>query len=202
MFKKVKKFLKRKEVQNFKNKAGKLAGDLKDNAKEDFAEIKEEAKETISEVRETVSEKAGDLKEKVGDIAESVKEKAEDVKEKVEDKIDVLKGDTISFDTFLKMEVKVGEILSVEKIEKSDKLLLLKVDVGEDENRQIVSGIATYFEDPISELEGKQAMFVTNLEPRKIFGYESNGMIFALNDKESFSIISPNVKIENGTKAG
>lgn len=191
MFKKVKKFLKRKEVKNFKDKAGKLAGDFKDNMKEDLVEIKEEAKETFTEV-----------KEKASDIANSAKEKAEDVKEIVEDKIDAIKGDKISFDTFQKVEVKVGEILSVEKIEKSDKLLLLKVDLGEDENRQIVSGIATYFTDPVNELTGKQAMFVTNLEPRKIFGYESNGMIFALNDKDNFSVISPGVKIENGTQAG
>lgn len=201
MFKKVKKFFKKKEVKNFGKKAGKLAGDFGKNVKEDLGELRDDAKETFSEVKEKVSKKADQLKDRAEDVKDSIEDKAEDVKEKIEDKIDVLKGEKISYDTFSKVEVKVGEILSVEKIEKSDKLLLLKVDVGEKENRQIVSGIATYFKDPVSELEGKQAMFVTNLEPRKIFGHESNGMIFAVNDKDNFSVLAPNMKIKNGTRA-
>ncbi|MGB0915055.1 MAG: DALR domain-containing protein, partial [Crocinitomicaceae bacterium] len=62
-------------------------------------------------------------------------------------------------------------------IEKSDKLLILTVDLGEEEPRQIVSGIALYYEDEQS-LVGRQGMFVTNLEPRTIFGYESNGSVY------------------------
>jgi methionyl-tRNA synthetase len=67
--------------------------------------------------------------------------------------------------------------------------------------RQIVSGISAYFPDP-SVLVGKTCMFVTNLEPRTIKGYESNGMIFALStDAGSFSLLEPNGSIPPGTKA-
>ena len=94
----------------------------------------------------------------------------------------------------------MGTILSVEKIKKSDKLLLLSVNVGEESPRQIVSGIATYFDDEQS-LVNRQAMFVTNLEPRRIFGHESNGMIFALNDQDNFSVLEPDMNITPGTRA-
>ena len=67
--------------------------------------------------------------------------------------------------------------------------------------RQIVSGIAMYFPDP-AVLVGKTCMFVTNLEPRKIKGFESNGMIFAVSDdKGNFSLLEPNSSIQPGTQA-
>jgi tRNA-binding EMAP/Myf-like protein len=67
--------------------------------------------------------------------------------------------------------------------------------------RQIVSGISMYFPDP-AVLVGKTCMFVTNLEPRMIKGYESNGMIFAISDdKGNFSLLEPNSSIEPGTLA-
>lgn len=67
--------------------------------------------------------------------------------------------------------------------------------------RQIVSGISMYFPDPTT-LVGKTCMFVTNLEPRKIKGYESNGMLFAVSDSNgNFSLLEPNTTIKPGTKA-
>ncbi len=67
--------------------------------------------------------------------------------------------------------------------------------------RQIVSGISLYFPDP-HVLVGKVCMFVTNLEPRKIKGYESNGMLFALStDDGKFSLLEPSSDIPEGTKA-
>ncbi|MBP6858514.1 MAG: hypothetical protein KBC33_01630 [Candidatus Pacebacteria bacterium] len=67
--------------------------------------------------------------------------------------------------------------------------------------RQIVSGISMYFPDPAT-LVGKTCMFVTNLEPRKIKGYESNGMLFAVSDANgNFSLLEPNTTIQPGTKA-
>lgn len=103
----------------------------------------------------------------------------------------------INYDDFSKLEIKVGEIKEIEKIEKSDKLLKLKVDFGSEE-RQIVSGISPYFEDE-QVLVGKKVPFVTNLEPRSLMGHESQGMILAVNDDEHFSLLNVDGEIKNGT---
>jgi len=110
-----------------------------------------------------------------------------------------VKNTKISYDDFKKVEIKVGEILSAEKIEEADRLLKLKVKFGEDE-RQIISGISEYYLDP-QGLVGKKVPFVTNLEPRKIMGYESNGMIMAALDRENgnFSLLEIDSKIPSGT---
>jgi methionyl-tRNA synthetase len=121
----------------------------------------------------------------------------------------------ISYDDFAKVEIRAGKILSAEKIPDTDKLLKLMVDFAEttevvDEQgnktttpkiRQIVSGISAYFPDPMT-LIGKTCMFVTNLEPRMIRGFESNGMLFAVSTPEgNFSLLEPNSTIPAGTKA-
>lgn len=107
----------------------------------------------------------------------------------------------ISYDDFAKVEIKVGKILSAEKIPETDKLLKLEVDFAEEKPRQIVSGISTFFPDH-SVLVGKKCMFVTNLEPRTIKGFESNGMLFALSTPEgAFSLLEPADIIPVGTKA-
>lgn len=103
----------------------------------------------------------------------------------------------INYDDFSKLEIRVGEIKEVEKIEKSEKLLRLIVDFG-DEERQIVSGISLYFEDE-QTLVGKKVPFVTNLEPRSLMGYESQGMILAVNDNEHFSLLNVDNEIKNGS---
>lgn len=84
----------------------------------------------------------------------------------------------ISIDDFKKVEIRVGEIMSVERIEGSDKLLKLSVNFAEETPRQVLSGIAAYFEDP-QVLVGKRYPFVTNLAPRKMMGLESQAMIMA-----------------------
>lgn len=107
----------------------------------------------------------------------------------------------ISYDDFKKVEVKVGQIMSAEKILNADKLLKLMVNFGEAAPRQIVSGIAAYFPDP-AVLVGKKAMFVTNLEPRTIRGNVSNGMLFAVStDAGAFSLLEPVGDIPPGTQA-
>ena len=83
----------------------------------------------------------------------------------------------ITIDDFKKVEIKIGEIKSAEKIEGSDKLLKLVVNFG-DHDRQVLSGIAAYFPNP-EELVGKRAPFVTNLAPRMMMGLESQAMILA-----------------------
>lgn len=84
----------------------------------------------------------------------------------------------ISIDDFKKVEITVGEVLSAERIEGSDKLLKLKVNFSEPEPRQVLSGIAPYVEDP-QALVGKRYPFVTNLAPRTMMGLESQAMILA-----------------------
>jgi len=107
----------------------------------------------------------------------------------------------ISYDDFAKVEIKAGKILSAEKIPDTDKLLKLSVDFAEEKPRQIVSGIYMYFPDP-AILIGKTCMFVTNLEPRMIKGFESNGMLFALSTSDgNFSLLEPSSNIPVGTKA-
>ena len=119
----------------------------------------------------------------------------------------VIVNPKISYDDFAKVEIKSGKVLSAEKIPDTDKLLKLSVDFNEKDEmgiskpRQIVSGISMYFPDPAT-LIGKTCMFVTNLAPRMIKGFESNGMLFALSDSNgNFSLLEPNQTIPVGTKA-
>ncbi len=83
----------------------------------------------------------------------------------------------ISIDDFKKVEIRIGEIKSAEKVEGSEKLLKLGVHFG-DHDRQVLSGIAAYFPDP-AQLVGKKCPFVTNLAPRTMMGLESQAMILA-----------------------
>ncbi len=104
----------------------------------------------------------------------------------------------ITIDDFKKVEIKIGEILSAEKVENADKLLKLSVGFGEETPRQIVSGIAMYFPD-VSVLVGKKCAFATNLEPRVIRGLESNGMILAVSTEDGkFSLLETNTDIPAG----
>ena len=108
---------------------------------------------------------------------------------------------TISIEDFKKIEITVGEILSAEKIQDTDKLLKLSVDFGEEHPRQIISGIALYFPD-VQVLVNKKCMFVTNLSPRTIKGYESNGMLFAISTHDGkFSLLEPSRDIPKGARA-
>jgi methionyl-tRNA synthetase len=103
----------------------------------------------------------------------------------------------IDYKTFSKIEVKIGTILEAEIVPEADRLLKLQVDLGEEAARQIVSGIREYVTP--EDIIGKQFPFVTNLEPREILGYQSNGMIFAGGDKETFTLLSPVNKVPPGT---
>ena len=113
-------------------------------------------------------------------------------------------SEIITIDDFKKIDLRVGQILSAEKIPDTDKLLKLSVDLGEASPRQIISGISLYFPD-CSVLVGKKCMFVANLEPRVIRGLESQGMILAVStDDGKFSLLSPlwpNDEIPVGTRA-
>ena len=106
----------------------------------------------------------------------------------------------ITYDDFKKVEISVGKVLSAEKIADADKLLKLSVDFAEPAGpRQIVSGIAGFFPDPAA-LAGKRCMFVTNLEPRTIRGYASDGMLFAVST-EAVPAVPPNADGTGGAPA-
>ena len=85
--------------------------------------------------------------------------------------------DFITIDDFLKVELRVGEIKVAERIPKADKLLRFEIDLGEDEPRQILAGLAEYYEP--ESLIGRKVVVVANLKPRKMRGLESQGMICA-----------------------
>lgn len=105
--------------------------------------------------------------------------------------------DTITYDDFAKLTIVVGTITAVEQIPDSNKLLKLTVEVGEEAPRQILSGIKKYFEDPQS-LVGVQTPFLINLETKVIAGLESQGMILAASEGETFSLLT----LQNPLSAG
>lgn len=97
----------------------------------------------------------------------------------------------INIEDFKKVEIKIGRIDSIERVPDTDKLLRLKVDFGESELRQVISGIAEFFDNP-QTLVNITCPFVTNLEPRTIRGLVSEAMILAVHSKEGkFSILEP-----------
>mgnify|MGYP001547479209 CR=1 FL=1 len=107
----------------------------------------------------------------------------------------------ISIDEFSKIEVKVGTVKAAERVPETDKLIKCSVDFGEEGGpRTIVSGIAAYVPEPES-LVGRQLAYVTNLEPRIIKGVESNGMLFAVGEGESFAFLAPSKEVPPGTAA-
>jgi methionyl-tRNA synthetase len=104
---------------------------------------------------------------------------------------------TIVYDDFAKLDLRVGTIVTAEKVEKADKLLKLGVDLGS-EVRTIVSGIALHFKP--EEIVGLQVVVVANLAPRKMRGIESNGMILMAEDKAGkLHFVNPADKIEPGS---
>lgn len=103
----------------------------------------------------------------------------------------------IQFDDFMKMDVRVGTILSAEKHPNADKLLVLKVDTGVDQ-RTVVSGIAQHYAP--EQITGKQVSVLLNLAPRKIRGIESQGMILMAENLEGdLAFIAPEKEIETGS---
>ncbi len=105
---------------------------------------------------------------------------------------------SVEFDDFGKMDIRVGTILEAEKVAKTKKLLKLKIDTGIDK-RTVVSGIAEYYNP--EHLIGKQVSILVNLEPKKLRGIESQGMILcAENADGSLSIVSPDQNVKNGSE--
>lgn len=111
---------------------------------------------------------------------------------------------TIAFEDFEKLRIRIGLIVEAERVEGTDKLLKLQVDFGDDPSassgrlrRQIVSGIAEFYAP--EKLVGKQFPFITNLEPRTIRGVESQGMILAVGVGEKAVLLKPVKKVPPGS---
>ena len=115
--------------------------------------------------------------------AEKAAKKAEKAAKKDEKK---LEGVMIGIDDFAKVELKTAKILSCEPVKKSDKLLCLQVELGE-EKRQIVSGIAEYYKS--EDMVGKTVIVVSNLKPAKLRGVESQGMILAADTPDGVQVV-------------
>lgn len=106
----------------------------------------------------------------------------------------------VTFDDFEKLDIRVGTILSCEKVKKSNKLLKFEIADGL-ENRTILSGIAQHYEP--EDLVGKQVCFIANFPPRKMMGLESQGMILsAVNFDGSLSVITPQREVKPGSQVG
>ena len=121
-------------------------------------------------------------------------------KEQVEEKEKTEKTPEITFDDFVKVELRVGEIIACEKVPKSSKLLHETVKFG-DETRSIVSGIAKHYTP--EEMVGKKVVFVTNLPPRTVCGVVSEGMILAAEDEDgTLSLVCPDKDIKSGARLG
>ncbi len=102
----------------------------------------------------------------------------------------------ITFEDFKKLEIRIGRILSAQKVEGADKLLKLEVDIGK-EKRQLIAGIAQYYEP--EELIHKQIPVLVNLEPRKIWGVESQGMLLAAVEEEVPILLHPDKEVSPGS---
>lgn len=103
----------------------------------------------------------------------------------------------ITFDDFQKLDIRIGRVISAEKVPDTDKLLKLIFDFGT-EQRQIIAGIAETYK--AEDLIGMQMPVLVNLEPKKLRGFESQGMILAVDEDSKTAILSPNFKVSLGAR--
>lgn len=104
----------------------------------------------------------------------------------------------ITFDEFKKAEIRMGTIVSAEKVPEADRLLKLMVNLGEENPRQVLSGIAEYYPDP-SVLVGKQVPVLANLPTRTIRGLESQGMVLYAVGDGFLTTVEPAREVPVGT---
>lgn len=102
----------------------------------------------------------------------------------------------INFEDWKKLDIRVGTIVSAEDHPNADKLLILKVDVGEE--KQLVAGLKEYYKK--EDLIGKKIIVFTNLKPVKLRGIDSNGMVLAAVNKGNVSLLTTDKKINNGAR--
>ena len=105
------------------------------------------------------------------------------------------------FDDFLKIEMKVAEVLDVQPVKGSNKLLRFRLDAGDKGHRQILSGIAKFYPNP-EELIGRKVCIVSNLKPRKMMGYVSQGMILSSEQDGQLHLLAADPNAANGAWIG
>lgn len=115
-----------------------------------------------------------------------------------EAKNEITKDELVTIDDFTKIKLLVAEVISAEKLEKSEKLLKLRVKL-DNEERQVIAGIAKTYSP--EEIIGKKVVIVANLKPAKLMGQDSNGMILAVEDEDkSLKVLSVPASVKNGTR--
>jgi methionine--tRNA ligase beta chain len=108
-----------------------------------------------------------------------------------------MKKDIIAFPDFEKLDLRVGEVKEASMLEGSKNIIKMLVDLGEDYGTvEILSGLAKFYTP--EELVGNKYIFLANLEPKKIMGKDSNGMILVADDPEKFCLIPLDKKLKNG----
>lgn len=107
----------------------------------------------------------------------------------------------IKFEDFDKVEIRVAEVKEVSKVEGSDKLLKFRLDAGDGEDRQILSGIAKYYPNE-QDLVGKKVQIVANLKPRKMMGLLSQGMILSAEHDGNLTLLTVDPSVPNGSQIG
>ncbi|WP_243361571.1 methionine--tRNA ligase [Fundidesulfovibrio terrae] len=103
----------------------------------------------------------------------------------------------IDFEDFQKIDLRVATVISAEPVPKADKLLLVKLDAGDPEPRQVVAGIAEFWKP--EDLVGRQVVVVANLKPRKLRGVESQGMILAVKQDGRLELLAPSATVAPGS---
>ena len=110
--------------------------------------------------------------------------------------------DTVAFEDFEKLDIRVGLVKDCQAVKKSKKLLQFTIDDGTGQDRTICSGIAQFYENP-AELIGRRILFVANFAPRKMMGIESQGMILsAVDSDESLSVVTTTKDVKPGSQVG
>ncbi|MFH1786350.1 MAG: tRNA-binding protein [archaeon] len=105
--------------------------------------------------------------------------------------------ETISYSDFKKMELRVGKILLVSRVEGADKLYKLKVDIGRGEPISLVTGLVPYYSE--DKLLGKEIVVLVNLEPKKLKGEVSNGMLLCAEDGGKVALLKPDFGVSPGS---
>lgn len=144
-----------------------------------------------------------DMDEEIAYIQSQMNAGKPQEKEWIPEEVDLKsEKDQIKFDDFDKVEIRVAEVKEVEKVEGSDKLLRFRLDAGDGEDRQILSGIAKFYPNE-QELVGKKLQVVANLKPRKMMKkYVSQGMILSAEHDGKLTVLTVDPSVPNGSVIG
>lgn len=113
-------------------------------------------------------------------------------------RLEKVKSPMITFEEFLKLDLRVGEIVEAEVVPKSSSLVRLGIDVGGGVVKQAVAGVAAQYEP--SQLLGRKVAILANLEPKRIFGLTSEVMILAAEDGDNISVLMPDKPVKPGSR--